>query len=101
MACVASPGPAAEGGTMKILNCPKGHGIMELNKVKKEMTFKGVDIVVDADAFICPECGLEAGTLQTTGALQMAIADAYRAKQGLLTSKEIKDLRKSRNLTQR
>ncbi len=86
---------------MKILNCPKGHGIMELNKVKKEMTFKGVDIAVDADAFICPECGLEAGTLQTAGALQLSIADAYRAKQGLLTSKEIKDLRKSRNLTQR
>ena len=86
---------------MKTLNCPKGHGVMELKTVKKEMTFKGVDIAVDADAFVCPECGLEAGTLQTTGALQLAIADAYRAKRGLLTSGEIKALRKSRSLTQR
>lgn len=85
---------------MTTLNCPKGHGAMNLRAVKKEMTFKGVDITVDAEAFVCPECGLEAGTLQTGGAMQLAIADAYRVKQGLLTSHEIKELRKSRNLTQ-
>ena len=85
---------------MKILNCPKGHGSMGLKTVKKEMTFKGVDIVVETDAYICPECGLEAGTLQSVGALQLVVADAYRTKQGLLTSGEIKELRKSRNLTQ-
>ena len=101
MACVASPGPAEEGGgTMKILNCPKGHGPMGLKTVKKEMTFKGVDIDVETGVYICPECGLEAGTLQSAGVLQLAIADAFRTKQGLLTSGEIKELRKSRNLTQ-
>lgn len=86
---------------MAALNCPKGHGAMDLKVVSKEMTFKGVDIAVDAEAFVCPQCGLEAGTLQTAGAMQLAIADAYRAKQGLLTSNEIKELRKARNLTQR
>ncbi len=86
---------------MKTLNCPKGHGPMALKTVNKAMTFKGVDIAVEADAFICPECGLEAGTLKTTGALQLAVADAYRAKKRLLTSTELKALRKSRNLTQR
>ncbi len=85
---------------MKILNCPKGHGSMGLKTVKKEMTFKGIDIVVETDAYICPECGLEAGTLQSVGALQLVVADAYRTKQGLLTSGEIKKFRKSRNLTQ-
>ena len=85
---------------MKTLNCPKGHGPMGLKTVKRELTFKGVDIAIEADTYVCPECGLEAGTLQTAGALQMAMADAYRAKQGLLTSDEIKALRKSRNLTQ-
>ena len=74
---------------------------MVLMAVKKKMTFRGVDLDVDAEAFVCPECGLEAGTLQTAGAMQLAIADAYRAKQGLLTSSELKGLRQSRHLTQR
>ena len=74
---------------------------MELKTVKKEMTFRGVDIAVETDVYICPECGLEAGTRQSAGVLQIAIADAYRARQGLLTSKEIKKLRKSYKLTQR
>ena len=86
---------------MKTLNCPKGHGTMELKPVRKAMTFKGVDIAVDADSYVCPTCGLEAGTVETSGAMQLAIADAYRAKKGLLTSEEIKALRQARNLTQR
>ncbi|MCP4747887.1 MAG: DUF4065 domain-containing protein [Desulfobacteraceae bacterium] len=86
---------------MKTLNCPKGHGAMKPMTVKKEMNFKGVDLEIEADALVCPECGLEAGTLQTAGALQLALADSYRAKKDLLTGYEIKELRKSRNLTQR
>ena len=86
---------------MKALNCPGGHGPMGLKTVKKEITFKGVDITLETDAYICADCGLEAGTPQSAGALQLAMADAYRAKKGLLTSKEIKALRKSNSLTQR
>ena len=85
---------------MKTLDCPKGHGTMDLKTIKKELTFKGVDINIETEAYICPECGLEAGTLQSAGGLQLAIADAYRAKQNLLTSMEIKAFRKSHNLTQ-
>jgi putative zinc finger/helix-turn-helix YgiT family protein len=85
---------------MKTINCPKGHGPMKLKKIKREITFKGVDIAVEADAYVCSECGLEAGTPQTAGTLQRAIADAYRARQGLLTSEEIKALRKACKLTQ-
>lgn len=85
---------------MKTIKCPKGHGPMELKRVKKEISFKGVEIAVEAEAYVCRKCGLEAGTPQTAGALQRAIADAYRAKQNRLTSEEIKNLRKSCNLTQ-
>ncbi len=101
MACVASSGLAKEGGAMTALNCPKGHGAMNLKPVRKNITFKGVDLTLDAESYICPTCGIEAGTAKTAGALQHAIANAYRVKQDLLTSKEIKDLRKARNLTQR
>jgi DNA-binding transcriptional regulator YiaG len=46
------------------------------------------------------ECELEAGTVQSAGEVQRAIADAYRAKVTLLTSMDIKALRKARGLTQ-
>ena len=85
---------------MKTIHCPKGHGPMELKKLHKEKTFKGVDIAYEAEAFVCPDCGLEAGTVKTAGAVQCAIADAYREKVGLLTSQEIKSLRQGKDLTQ-
>jgi len=85
---------------MKALRCPKGHGIMELKKMEKTTTFKGVDVSFEADAYVCPQCGLEAGTVQSAGAVQRTIADAYREKMDLLTGEEIKALRKARGLTQ-
>lgn len=85
---------------MKSLNCPKGHGPMGLNTVEKKMTFKGVDIAVEVEVYTCPECGLEAGTVQSAGEVQRAIADAYRAKVDLLTGQEIKSLRDAKELTQ-
>ncbi len=85
---------------MSALNCPKGHGPMKQEKVTKETTFRGVDINYKANVFVCPECGLEAGTIKTAGAIQKEIADAYRIKAGLLTGDKIKSLRTSRGLTQ-
>lgn len=85
---------------MKTLNCPKGHGPMALKKLNKQKTFKGVDIEYTAEAFVCPECGLEAGTVQSAGDVQRAIADAYRTKAGLLTGPEIRSLREARGFTQ-
>ena len=85
---------------MKRIKCPRGHGPMELKKLHKKKTFKGVDIAYEAEIFVCPVCGVEAGTVQTSGAVQCAIADAYREKVGLLTSREIKSLREAKGLTQ-
>jgi len=85
---------------MKTMHCPRGHGPMELKKLHKEKTFKGVDISYKSEAFVCPVCGLEAGTVQTAGSVQCAIADAYREKVGLLTSREIKSLREAKGFTQ-
>ncbi len=85
---------------MKMIYCPRGHGPMEPRKLRKEKTFKGVDINYTVEAFVCPLCGLEAGTVLTAGGVQRAIADAYRAKTGLLTSGEIQSLRVAKRLTQ-
>lgn len=95
-----SPRPTDRGVHMKTIHCPKGHSPMEAKKLYKEKTFKGVDIAYEAEAFVCPDCGLEAGTVKTAGAVQCAIADAYREKVGLLTSREIKSLREAKGFTQ-
>lgn len=60
---------------------PKGHDPMEQKTTIKQKTFRGVDIEYMADAFICPECGLEAGTMQTAADVQRAIVAAYHRRE--------------------
>jgi putative zinc finger/helix-turn-helix YgiT family protein len=86
---------------MKTIHCPRGHGPMSLKELHKETTFKDVAVAYTEKAFVCPVCGLEAGTVATAGAVQCGIADNYREKVGLLTSREIKSLREAKRLTQR
>jgi len=85
---------------MSAINCPKGHGNLEFKKVEKTATFRGVDVVFEADTYICPVCGLEAGTVESASAVQKAISDAYRKQKRLLTGEEIRSLRQTRGLTQ-
>ena len=50
---------------------------------------------------MCEECNVSIGTIVQTAAAQNAIADAYRAKIGLLTGEEIKNKRAERNWSQK
>lgn len=86
---------------MKTVSCPKGHGDMKWTKMKKTTTFKGVDVTYEVEAYVCPECGLEAGTVDSAAKIQRAIADAYRKKKTLLTGEEIRSLRQEKGLTQK
>jgi putative zinc finger/helix-turn-helix YgiT family protein len=74
---------------------------MGRKNIQRDITFKGVDLSFETEAFVCPVCKLEAGTVETAGAVQQRIADTYRQKKGLLTGEEIKGLRKTCNLTQK
>lgn len=85
---------------MSRMNCPKGHGVMEQKEIEKTVPFRGVDITVMEEAYICPECGLSAGTVESAGKIQQAIAEAYRKKTGLLIGGEIKKLRQNKGMTQ-
>ncbi|OGR26015.1 MAG: hypothetical protein A2277_14105 [Desulfobacterales bacterium RIFOXYA12_FULL_46_15] len=82
------------------MNCPKGHGAMEQKEIEKIIPFKGIDIAVIEEAYVCPECGLSAGTVESAGKIQQAIAEAYRKKTGLLSGGEIKTLRQKKGITQ-
>ncbi|MCM2287085.1 MAG: DUF4065 domain-containing protein [Desulfobacula sp.] len=82
------------------MNCPKGHGAMEQKEIEKIIPFKGIDIAVIEEAYVCPECGLSAGTVESAGKIQQVIAEAYRKKTGLLSGGEIKKLRQNKGMTQ-
>jgi putative zinc finger/helix-turn-helix YgiT family protein len=85
---------------MKTLNCPHGHDKMKLRKITKTVSFRGMDIPCQVESYLCPECGLEAGTVHSTAAIQQELAEAFRKRTGLLTGEEIKSLRKKKGLTQ-
>lgn len=84
----------------KIINCPSGHGTMEIQKSHKDMKFRDVDITFESVYYVCSVCGLEASSIDQASATQRAISDAYREKVGLLTSEEIQQGRKRLGLTQ-
>jgi putative zinc finger/helix-turn-helix YgiT family protein len=85
---------------MKSVNCPKGHGNMKIKKTLKHANVKGVGIKFNVEMHVCPVCGFEAGTIQSAGAVQKAMADAYRSKKGLLTGQEITSMRRAKGLSQ-
>ncbi len=82
------------------MNCPKGHGAMEEKNIERSVSFKGIEVNIIEDAFVCPKCKLSAGTAQSAGKIQNAIAEAYRQQVGLLTGEAIKKLRKEKEMTQ-
>jgi putative zinc finger/helix-turn-helix YgiT family protein len=82
------------------VNCPNGHGKMVVKKVRKKVTFRGIDVVVPAKQCVCAICGLEAGSVSQTADMQKEIADAFRKAANLLTGKEIVEKRRILKLTQ-
>jgi putative zinc finger/helix-turn-helix YgiT family protein len=85
---------------MKELTCPRGHEKMKIRRLKKTASFRGLEIPCRVEAYVCSECGIEAGTVHSTAAVQQELAEAFRKKTGLLTGEEIKSLRKKKGLTQ-
>jgi len=85
---------------MDQINCPKGHGIMEQKEIPKTVPFKGLDINIVDKAFVCPVCRLSAGTIQSAANIQKTIANAYKKHKKLLSGEAIRELRKSKNMTQ-
>jgi hypothetical protein len=74
----------------KGMNCPNGHGKMVIRRVKKKMTFRGVNIAVPTNQYVCKVCGIEAGTVQQVADIQKAILEAYRKKHGTLSRYPLK-----------
>jgi putative zinc finger/helix-turn-helix YgiT family protein len=84
----------------KLMSCANGHGKMVIKKLEKSMNFRGVAINFEAEYYVCLVCGLEAGTVEQSSAIQRAISDTYRKTVNLLTGKEIREGRTRLELSQ-
>jgi len=64
------------------MSCPNGHGKMVLEKKKKRITFRGVNITVPISQYVCKVCGIEAGTVKQVADIQKAILETYCKDKG-------------------
>jgi len=73
----------------------------EVVEVEKEIHFKDADVKVKIKEAKCKDCGFELDVDEITRENDLIIYDAYKEKVGLLTSKQIKNIRLKYNLTQK
>jgi putative zinc finger/helix-turn-helix YgiT family protein len=81
--------------------CPAGHGEMQMATVTNEVAFRGTEVSYQIEGLVCQECGITRSTVEQTADSQIAIADAYRSKVGLLNGEEIKHYREQLGLSQK
>lgn len=63
------------------MNCPNNHGEMPIKTIAKAITFRGIGMRLRVECHVCPTCGMEAGTVGQTAAVQRAILEKYNAKE--------------------
>jgi putative zinc finger/helix-turn-helix YgiT family protein len=76
---------------MKCFKCAKGKMMPAIAEMTA--TVRAEEIRVRTEAMICKRCGLQVMTDAQSDAYGIASADAYRAKHGLLTTAELKQVR--------
>ncbi|MFO8239546.1 MAG: DUF4065 domain-containing protein [Dissulfuribacterales bacterium] len=81
--------------------CPKCNGRMMLKQIDKTIGFKGENLDIQFETYVCEDCGLHVGTVDQTAFVQKLIADAYRKKVGLLTGREIREKREEIGISQK
>lgn len=83
---------------MKCFECGKGNLASKLADVSGEV--RGEKYTVRIEATVCDRCASQILSQAQSGAYGIAIADAYRQKHGLLTSKALKDIRRKLRMNQ-
>jgi len=63
------------------MRCANACGEMRIVTQEKTVTVKGVDITAESTFYLCPTCGLEAGTIEQAGAFQKVLTSKYNALQ--------------------
>ena len=88
-----------ERGTMKCFQCGKGQLVSKSTEIAGKV--RGETLTVRSEAAVCNMCGFQVLSKAQSSAYGIAVADAYRERHGLLTSKELKTIRKRLAMSQR
>lgn len=79
--------------------CPMECGFMEPETSEKTIVFRGIELCIPVTRHTCSHCGMTASDIECTASVQKQIAEQYRMKTGMLTGREIRQLRKLKNLS--
>jgi putative zinc finger/helix-turn-helix YgiT family protein len=83
------------------MNCPNCEASdLHVARVKLAGTVRGEEFSVETSGLRCPNCGFETIEGEDMPEYGRLLADAYRRTHGLLTSDEIRALRKARGMSQ-
>lgn len=86
---------------MNNIECPEcGDGILATTKADLVGTRRGEEFRVRMEALQCPMCGYKTVPANKVREFALRIADAYRESHKLLTSVEIRDLRRQVGMSQ-
>jgi putative zinc finger/helix-turn-helix YgiT family protein len=83
---------------MKCFKCAKGKLTRQTADIAGEV--RGEKITVRCECTMCNRCGFQVLSEEQSNDYTVASSDAYREKHGLLTSKELKDIRRRLRLSQ-
>lgn len=83
---------------MKCFNCNEGRLVKRNAEIPGKV--RNESFVVNAEAQVCNKCGFQVLSQEQSDSYGVLIADTYRAKHGLLTSKALKALRGRLKMTQ-
>jgi putative zinc finger/helix-turn-helix YgiT family protein len=83
---------------MKCFQCGKGKMAREVTDVKAHI--RGEEIPVRVEATVCNKCGFHVMDGEQSAAYAIESADAFRRKHQLLTSDELKRLRRRLGMSQ-
>jgi len=82
------------------MNCPNDHGEMKKKASMEAITFRGKDLQVLTEHYVCSECGIRVDDLPLASRNQKALSDVYRKAVNMLTSDDIVQERKRKAWTQ-
>jgi putative zinc finger/helix-turn-helix YgiT family protein len=78
---------------MTCFQCEKGKMATKLADMTAHV--RGEEIPVRTEAMVCNRCGFQVLTDEQSDAYAIASADAYRGKHHLLTTKDLKEIRRN------
>lgn len=82
------------------MNCLRCGSELEKEVTMMEGEYAGEPYRVPAEAIVCPKCGYTTLHASQIDAFSTAVADAYRKRHGLLTSSEIRKIRRDLGMSQ-